>query len=101
MSIGANPEFNTSAIRYTYQSMVTPSSVYEYDMNTRARTLLKQQEVLGGYDPAAYEARRIWAVARDGTKVPVSIVSKKSVALDGNAPISSRRSSRKCRSWTS
>jgi oligopeptidase B len=87
MSISNNPEFNTPAIRYTYQSMVTPSSVYEYDMNTRARTLLKQQEVLGGYDPAAYEARRIWAVARDGTKVPVSIVSKKGVKLDGKAPL--------------
>jgi oligopeptidase B len=87
MSIGGNPEFNTPSIRYTYQSMVTPSSVYEYDMNTRARTLLKQQEVLGGYDPTAYEARRVWAVARDGTKVPVSIVSKKGVKLDGKAPL--------------
>jgi oligopeptidase B len=87
MSIGGNPEFNTPVIRYTYQSMVTPSSVYEYDMNTRARTLLKQQEVLGGYDPTAYEARRVWAVARDGTKVPVSIVSKKGVKLDGKAPL--------------
>ncbi len=67
--------------------MVTPSSVYDYDLNTRARTLLKQQEVLGGYDPAVYEARRIWAVARDGTKVPVSIVSKKGVKLDGKAPL--------------
>ena len=67
--------------------MVTPSSVYDYDLNTRARTLLKQQEVLGGYDPAAYEARRIWAVARDGTKVPMSIVSKKGMKLDGKAPL--------------
>jgi len=74
-------------VRFTYQSMVTPSSVYDYDLNTRARTLLKQQEVLGGYDPAAYEARRIWAVARDGTKVPMSIVSKKGVRLDGKAPL--------------
>ena len=63
-------------MRFTYQSMVTPSSVYDYDLNTRSGTLLKQQEVLGGYDPAAYEARRIWAVARDGTKVPMSIVSQ-------------------------
>ena len=87
MSIANNPEFNTPTIRYTYQSMVTPSSVYEYDMKTQARTLLKQQEVLGGYDPAAYEARRIWAVARDGTKVPVSLVYKKGVKFDGSAPM--------------
>lgn len=87
MSMSGNAEFDTTTIRYTYESMVTPSSVYEYDMNTRARTLLKQQDVLGGYDPAAYESRRIWAVARDGTKVPVSVVSKKGVALDGKAPL--------------
>ena len=87
LSLAANPEFNTTTVRFTYQSMVTPSSVYDYDLNTRARTLLKQQEVLGGYDPAAYEARRIWAVARDGTKVPMSIVSKKGVRLDGKAPL--------------
>jgi oligopeptidase B len=67
--------------------MVTPSSVYEYDLNTHQRTLLKQQEVLGGYDPAKYEAKRIWAVARDGVKVPVSIVYKKGVSHDGTAPL--------------
>ncbi len=87
LSLSVNPEFNTSSVRFAYQSMVTPSSVYEYDLNTRERKLLKQQEVLGGYDPSKYEARRIWAVARDGTKVPVSIVSKKGVALDGKAPL--------------
>ena len=53
-----NPEFDTTTIRFNYQSMVTPSSVYDYDLNTRQRTLLKRQEVLGGYDPANYEARR-------------------------------------------
>ena len=67
--------------------MVTPSSIYDYDMITRKRTLLKQQEVLGGYDPAKYEAKRIWAVARDGVKVPISVVHKKGVALDGKAPL--------------
>ncbi len=67
--------------------MVTPSSTFEYDLNSKQRTLLKQQEVLGGYDPAQYEARRVWAVARDGTKVPMSIVSKKGVKLDGKAPL--------------
>ena len=87
LSLSSNPEFNTSTVRFHYQSMVTPSSVYDYDLNTRQRTLLKRQEVLGGYDPANYEARRIWAVARDGTKVPVSIVHKKGVKLDGTAPL--------------
>jgi oligopeptidase B len=87
MGMGANPEFETSSIRYTYQSMVTPASVYEYDLKTRNRTLLKQQEVLGGYDPAQYEAQRIWATARDGTNVPVSLVHRKGVAFDGSAPM--------------
>ena len=87
MGLSNNPEFNTTAIRYGYQSMVTPSSVYDYDMNTRQRTLLKQQEVLGGYDAKSYEARRIWAVARDGTQVPVSVVYKKGTPLDGKAPM--------------
>ena len=87
MFMSNNPEFDTTTIRYSYQSMVTPSSVYEYDLNTHQRTLLKQQEVLGGYDPSKYEAKRIWAVARDGVKVPVSVVYKKGVALDGKAPM--------------
>src|SRR4029079_7210345 len=82
-----NPEFETSTIRYSYQSMVTPPATYEYDLNTKHRTLLKQQEVLGGYEPSKYEAKRIWAVARDGVKVPVSIVYKKGVKLDGKAPM--------------
>ena len=85
--LSANPEFNTTTVRFNYQSMVTPSSVYDYDMNTRRRTLLKQQEVLGGYDAARYEGRRIWAVARDGTKVPISLVYKKGVKFDGAAPM--------------
>ncbi|HEY3131355.1 MAG TPA: S9 family peptidase [Acidobacteriota bacterium] len=85
--LGANPEFDTTVVRYNYQSMVTPSSVYDYDMSTRRRTLLKRQEVLGGYDPANYEATRIWSVSRDGTKVPISLVYKKGVKLDGTAPM--------------
>ena len=87
MFLSNNPEFNTTTIRYGYQSMVTPSSVYEYDLKTHQRTLLKQQEVLGGYDAKNYEAKRVWAVARDGVKVPVSVVHKKGVALDGKAPM--------------
>jgi oligopeptidase B len=87
LALGANPEFNTTTVRFNYQSMVTPSSVYDYDMSTRQRKLLKRQDVLGGYDPTRYEAKRVWAVARDGTKVPVSIVHRKGVALDGKAPL--------------
>jgi oligopeptidase B len=87
LSLANNPEFDTASIRFNYQSMVTPSSVYEYDMATRSRKLLKRQEVLGGYDPSRYEARRLWAVARDGTKVPMSVVHRKGVALDGKAPL--------------
>ena len=87
LSLGSNPEFNTSTVRFNYQSMVTPSSVYDYDVASRQRKLLKRQEVLGGYDPSRYEAKRLWAVARDGTKVPISVVHRKGVALDGKAPL--------------
>jgi oligopeptidase B len=87
LSLGANPEFETTTVRFNYQSMVTPSSVYDYDLTARTRKLLKRQEVLGGYDPSRYEAKRIWAVARDGTKVPMSVVHKKGIALDGKAPL--------------
>jgi oligopeptidase B len=85
--LGANPEFNTSTVRYNYQSMVTPASTYDYDMNTRKSTLLKQQPVLGGFDAKNYEAKRIWAVARDGTKVPISLVYRKGIVFDGKAPM--------------
>jgi len=81
------PEFDTRMFRISYQSMVTPSSVYDYDLETRERTLLKQQEVLGGYDAARYATERLWATARDGVKVPISIVYKKGFDRDGNAPL--------------
>jgi oligopeptidase B len=85
--LSANAEFNTSTLRFSYQSMITPPSTFDYDMNTRQRTLLKQQEVLGGYDPKQYVAERIWAVARDNTRVPISVVRRKEVKLDGKAPM--------------
>jgi oligopeptidase B len=84
--LSSNPEFETTTVRFSYQSMVTPSSIYDYDMSSRKRTLLKQQPVLGGYDPSQYEATRIWAVARDGIKVPVSLVYRKGLKFDGSAP---------------
>jgi oligopeptidase B len=82
-----NPEYEARTFRYSYQSMVTPSAVYDFDMETHESELLKQQEVLGGYDPAQYVCERLWATARDGVKVPISIVYKKGFKRDGTAPM--------------
>lgn len=87
MSLGRNPEYDTPVIRYNYASMITPVSTYEYDFKTRKSELLKQQEIPSGYDKAQYETKRLWAVARDGVKVPISIVWKKGTRLDGSAPM--------------
>jgi oligopeptidase B len=86
-SPGANPEYDSTAYRYHYQSFITPSSVYDYDVASGKSNLLKRQEVLGGYDPSQYASERLWATARDGTKVPVSIVYKKGFVRDGKAPL--------------
>jgi oligopeptidase B len=83
----SNPEYDTRAYRYNYQSLVTPSTVYDYNTETHESTLLKQQEVLGGYDPEEYVSERLWATMRDGTRVPLSIVYKKGVPRDGSAPL--------------
>ncbi len=87
MGMSTNPEFNTDVVRYTYASMITPNSTYEYNLKTGASELLKQQEIPSGYDKKQYETKRLWAVARDGVKVPISIVWKKGVKLDGSAPM--------------
>jgi oligopeptidase B len=87
LTLESNPEFETATVRYSYQSMVTPSTVYDYEMDTRQRTQLKQQEVLGGYDPSQYEAARVWATARDGTRVPISMVQRRGVPHDGTSPL--------------
>ncbi|MBW3569809.1 MAG: S9 family peptidase [Gemmatimonadetes bacterium] len=84
---GSNPEYDTSTLRFGYQSMVTPFSVYDYDMATRRRELRKQNEVLGGYDPALYATERTWARAADGTMVPVSLVYRKPLVRDGSRPM--------------
>jgi len=84
---GGTPEFETRLFRINYQSMITPSSVYDYDMESGKRTLLKRQEVLGGYDPSRYATERLWATARDGANVPISIVYKKGFKQDGKAPL--------------
>ncbi|WP_336214692.1 S9 family peptidase [Nonomuraea sp. LPB2021202275-12-8] len=75
-----NPEFATNRLRLAYTSMVTPASVYDYDLATHELILLKQRPVLGGYDPGDYEQFREWAVAEDGTEIPVSIVRRKDTA---------------------
>lgn len=87
MSLDRNPEFDTPVIRYNYSSLITPVSVYEYNFKTRKSELLKQQELPSGYDKTQYETKRVWAAARDGVKVPVSIVWKKGTKLDGSAPM--------------
>jgi oligopeptidase B len=84
---GGNAQFETRTLRFVYTSLTTPHSVFDYDMETRARVLKKQQEVLGGYDPAQYESERIYAAAPDGVKVPISLVHKKGLRRDGRAPL--------------
>ncbi|HVG38465.1 MAG TPA: S9 family peptidase [Pyrinomonadaceae bacterium] len=86
-SANVNAEYDTLRLRFTYESLVTPESIYEYDMRTRQRELLKRTPVLGGYDPAKYQSERIYAIAADGTRVPVSLVYKKGIARDGKNPL--------------
>jgi oligopeptidase B len=85
MSLSTNAEPHTSVLRYTYDSLTTPKTTYEVDTKTGERKLLKRDPVLGGYDPANYVTERVWAVARDGTKIPVSVVYKKGFKKDGTA----------------
>ncbi len=84
---GGNPEYDQATFRLNYQSPVTPESVYDYDLGKGARRLLKQKAVLGGFDPSRYECHRLWATARDGVKVPISLVHRKGLKLDGTAPL--------------
>ncbi len=82
-----NKDFNVTSLRFSYMSLVTPRSVFDYDMNARTRELKKQYEVLGGYDPALYQSERIFATASDGTKIPISMVYKKGVVKGGQNPL--------------
>ena len=86
-SPGGTPEFASKTYRYNYQSFITPPSVYDYDVHSGQSALLKRQEVPGGYDPTQYACERLWATARDGVKVPVSIVYRKGFTRDGHAPL--------------
>ena len=85
--LGPNREYNTSVVRYNYESLVTPDSVFDYDMNTGKSTLLKQMEVPGGFDRNNYQSERVFATASDGTKIPMSMVYRKGVKMDGRAPL--------------
>ena len=81
-----NREFNTNTLRFHYSSFITPTSVFDYNMDAKTRELKKQEEVLGGYDPSRYESQRIFAKTADGTQIPVSLVYKKGMTQDGNNP---------------
>ncbi|ESU19246.1 Protease II (Oligopeptidase B) [Flavobacterium cauense R2A-7] len=83
-----NVDFDTEILRYSYQSMATPSSVIDFNMRTKEKTIKKEQEVLGGkFDKNNYTEERIWATAQDGTKVPISMVYRKGIKKDGKNPL--------------
>jgi len=83
----SNHEFAARRYRFRYQSLVTPPSVFDYDVTTRERTLLKQTEVLGGYDPGRYRSERLHATAGDGTRIPISLVRRADMPRDGSSPM--------------
>lgn len=82
-----NHEFESTRYRFSYESLVTPRSVFEYDLRTRERALLKRQPVLGDFDPERYRSERIFATAGDGTKIPISIIYRKELELNGRRPL--------------
>jgi len=86
-NIGSNPSFNTNILRYSYTSLTTPNSTFDYDMHAQTTELKKQQTVLGGFDKESYVSKRVFVTVRDGAKVPVSIVYQKDTKLDGTAPL--------------
>ncbi|HLM18459.1 MAG TPA: S9 family peptidase, partial [Acidimicrobiia bacterium] len=84
--LGGNPEYDATTVRYQYTSLVSPASAYDYDSTTRAATLVKRQPV-PGFDPDRYESRREWATASDGTRVPISLVSRRDLRGEGPSPM--------------
>ncbi|MGB0788612.1 MAG: S9 family peptidase, partial [Marinirhabdus sp.] len=83
-----NIEFNTDVLRYGYNSMTTPASVIDFNMNTKEKTVKKEVEVLGGkFNKENYESKRLWATAADGAKIPISLVYRKGITLDGSNPL--------------
>jgi oligopeptidase B len=85
-ALDANPEFNSGVLRYVFSSLKTPSTVVDYDMESRSKTVRKTMPILGGFNSADYETEFVWVQARDGVKVPVSLVYKKGLKKDGSAP---------------
>ncbi|MBL0356830.1 MAG: S9 family peptidase [Chitinophagaceae bacterium] len=85
--VGTNPEYNSTTLRYNYTSLTTPNSVYDYNMAAKDKKLMKQQEVVGGYNAADYVTERLYATAKDGTRVPISLVYKKGFEKNGAAPL--------------
>jgi oligopeptidase B len=82
-----NPTFASRTFRFHYSSPIVPTSIYQYDMRSGTRTLLKRDQVLGGYDPGRYEVRRLWAPAPDGARVPISLVCRKGLRQNGSNPL--------------
>jgi oligopeptidase B len=87
MALGSNPELDTTRLRYVYTSLTTPGTTYDYDLADGSRTFLKREPVLGDFDPANYASEFVWAPARDGERIPVSIVYRKGTPLNGTAPL--------------
>jgi oligopeptidase B len=87
VSIGVNPEFDTDWLRYNYSSLTTPNSTYDYNMNSREKKLMKQQEVLGGFLSDNYQSERLSATASDGQTVPISVVYRKGMQKNGDNPL--------------
>jgi oligopeptidase B len=86
LGVGGNLEWATTSLRFGYTSLVTPPSSIEYDLETRARAVVKQQTVLGGYDPDRFTTERLWATAADGVLVPISLVGRRDLPRDGSNP---------------
>jgi oligopeptidase B len=86
-NVSANPDFNTNILRFSYTSLITPNSTFDYNMDAKTKELKKQQEVVGGYDKKNYVAERSFATSRDGKRIPVSIVYKKGFKKDGSQPL--------------
>jgi oligopeptidase B len=86
LGAGANLEWETDILRFGYTSLVTPASSVDYHVATRERVVVKQQEVLGGYEPARFQTERLWVAAPDGVAVPVSLVSRRDLPRDGSSP---------------
>jgi oligopeptidase B len=87
VTVSQNPEYGTDTLRFVYESLVTPETTIDYDMNARTREVRRVEEVLGGYDPGEYTTERIQATAPDGTAVPISLVRRKGLRRSGSAPL--------------